>query len=222
MTLLNDAQVGEAIRLSKAGHSQKQIAEVLNTSQATISRYLSGAVIPSFSNKNKRAIYFPESHEKICAKCGAKKSADYFYKHSDTNDGWHSWCKACCKAGDDRSRAKKYSTIEGRISTFLRTCKISAKKRKQKCSLTKQMLINLWAKQGGRCFYSGIEMTTQPAENRSVSIERSDSSIGYIEENTVFVCNAINRMKSDLSLKDFLAMCKAVSEYQSASSRGSR
>ena len=99
MTLLNAAQVKEAIRLSKAGQSQKQIAESLNTSQATISRYLTGAVIPTYANKNKRAIYFPETNEKICAKCGEKKSVESFFKHSATQDGWHSWCKACCKQG---------------------------------------------------------------------------------------------------------------------------
>lgn len=44
----------------------------------------------------------------------------------------------------------------------------------------------------------------------SVSVERIDSSLGYTKENTVLVCNAINRMKSNFEAELFYEMCKGV------------
>ena len=51
-------------------------------------------------------------------------------------------------------------------------------------------------------------MSTEPAKNDSVSVERLDSSVGYTKENTVLVCNAVNRMKSDFEVDDFVYFCK--------------
>ena len=216
MTKLNEEQVQQMVLAAKKGKSQSVIARDMGVAQATVSRYLSGAVIPTSANKLKRAFYFPDTNEKICAKCGEKKSVDNFFKHSGTNDGWHSWCKACCKKGNDLSREKKYATFEGRVSTFITSCKKSAEKRGQEFSLTKKILLDLWKAQEGRCLYSGIKMSTQPSRHDSVSVERIDSGIGYTKFNTVLVCNAINRMKTDLLLKEFFAFCDAVSLHSLA------
>ena len=40
---------------------------------------------------------------KVCSNCGVKKSVDYFYSDSYSNDGYHIRCKCC----DDRIN-KKY------------------------------------------------------------------------------------------------------------------
>jgi len=163
-----------------------------------------------FVNTSKRAFYFPEDNTKVCAKCAGRFSVDLFYKHSGTQDGWHSWCKPCCKAGNLRSREKKYSSFDGRISTFLRCCAQSAKKRGQEFSLTADDLKKAWEMQHGLCAYTGIPMTTQPNLPYSVSVERVDNEIGYTESNTILVCKAINAMKSDLDAKLFYDMCKSV------------
>ena len=118
----------------------------------------------------------------------------------------------CCKEGNEKSRAKKYSTFEGRITTFLRTCSTSAMSRGQKCTITRQDLIDLWEEQQGRCYYSDLLMETKPALNTSVSVERLDSNVGYTRENTVLCCNAIIRMKTDFTVNEFIHFCKSVSE----------
>jgi len=161
-------------------------------------------------NNRKRAFYDPETGTKSCSKCNNRFPVVNFYKHNQTQDGWHSWCKSCCKAGNKRSAEKKYSTFDGRIRTFLQTCAVSAKKRQQEFSLTAQILRNAWESQHGLCAYTGIEMTTQPNMPHSVSVERVDNDIGYTKENTVLVCKAINAMKSDLDAKLFYDMCKSV------------
>jgi hypothetical protein len=163
-----------------------------------------------YANRTKRAWYYPETQEKICAKCAIKTSVVNFFKHNQTKDGYHSWCKQCCKKGNEKSRAKKYSTFEGRITTLLRCCRISAIKRKQECTITSEDLVNAWQKQGGICVYTGYEMTTAPSQYNSVSVERVDNSIGYTAENTVLVCNIVNRMKSDIPGEIFFDICLAV------------
>lgn len=161
----------------------------------------------------KKAFYFPKTDTKICSKCGVEKPSSQFYKHNQTKDGFHSWCKACCKTGNEKSLAKKYSTFEGRLTTLLRTCNTSAKSRNQECTLTRDDLIECWEKQEHVCAYTGIELTTQPALYNSVSVERIDSSVGYTPENTILVCNYINRMKSNFDYKIFYDLCKAVTEW---------
>lgn len=166
-----------------------------------------------YANSTKRAFYFPDTNEKICAKCSVKTSIENFFKHRQTQDGYHSWCKSCCKKGSEKSKAKKYSTFEGRVTTFLRTCKNSAEKRQHSFELTKEMLLEMWELQHGICAYTGIQMTTQPSSAYSVSVERIDSSKGYTKDNTVLVCNAINKMKTNLDPVLFFEMCSAVTKF---------
>lgn len=161
-------------------------------------------------NPNKRAFYFPERNSKLCAKCGEEKDVSLFFKHIETSDGWHSWCKPCCKKGNEKSREKKYSSFEGRIPTFLVSCKSSAIKRNNEFTITKQDLMEMWELQGGKCAYTFFDLDTQPNNPYSVSVERIDSKIGYTKENTILVCNAINRMKSNFEPTLFYKMCQAV------------
>lgn len=150
---------------------------------------------------------------KICFKCKEKKQLSFFFKHKQTNDGHHSWCKSCCTQGNLRSREKLNSTIEGRASVFLRNAKNAAIKRNQEFNLQTSNIVNFWNAQSGICAYSGREMTLQSGKLNTVSIERIDSKIGYTPENTILVCQAINRMKSDFSFQDFYEMCSDVAQF---------
>jgi len=53
-------------------------------------------------------------------------------------------------------------------------------------------------------------MTTQVNCPTTVSVERIDSKQGYTKENTVLVCIAVNRMKSNFSGEFFYFVCQAV------------
>lgn len=41
----------------------------------------------------------------------------------------------------------------------------------------------------------------------NISIDRIDSSKGYLRDNVQFVCDIVNRMKSDMSLPELLFWC---------------
>lgn len=46
--------------------------------------------------------------------------------------------------------------------------------------------------------------------NTNISIDRIDSSVGYVRGNVQFVCDVANRMKQDLSHKELLVWCKKI------------
>ena len=73
----------------------------------------------------------------------------------------------------------------------------------------------MWNQQSQICAYSGKVMTLEHGKLNTVSIERIDSKIGYTKSNTILVCNAVNRMKSDFTFNEFFEMCKSVTEHLS-------
>ena len=152
---------------------------------------------------------------KVCFKCKEKKPYSLFFKHNQTNDGYHSWCKSCCKEGNEKSREKANSKIETRARVFLRNARNSAIKRNNEFDLEIEDVVNFWNIQNKICAYSGIEMTLEAGKLNTVSIERIDSKIGYTKENTILVCQAINRMKSDFTYDEFFYLCKMVTTFLS-------
>jgi hypothetical protein len=150
---------------------------------------------------------------KVCFRCKEEKSYDFYFKHHQTSDGYHSWCKNCCTIGNKKSRDKLNSTIQGRATVFLRNARNSAKKRNQEFSLKISDIVDFWNEQAGICAYSGREMTLTSGQLNTVSIERIDSTIGYTKGNTILVCQAINRMKSDFTFEDFYELCRDVADF---------
>ena len=149
---------------------------------------------------------------KVCFRCKEEKSYDFYFRHHQTSDGYHSWCKKCCNDGNEKSRAKVLSTINGRARIFLQNAKKSARKRGHEFELTEQDVIDCWNEQFKICAYTGREMTLEPNKLNTVSIERIDNKIGYTKENTILVCRAINAMKSNFDFYDFYDLCKDVVE----------
>lgn len=153
--------------------------------------------------------------QKTCFSCKESSDITKFFKSSNTSDGYHSWCKQCCKKGNQISRDKVNSTIEGRAKIFLQNAKKAAVKRNNEFEIEIYDIVDCWNSQEQICAYSGKLMTLEVAKPNSVSIERIDSKIGYTKNNTILVCWAINRMKSDFCFEDFFEMCKSVTKHLS-------
>ena len=100
------------------------------------------------------------------------------------------------------------------FSYYLQNCK----KRFKECDITLTDLYNQWKKQNGICPYSGIKLVlANYTKNHNnpiyrASIDRIDSSIGYIVNNIQFVSTAINYMKNTMSDSDTKFLCKCISE----------
>lgn len=98
-------------------------------------------------------------------------------------------------------------------STILTQIKLSAKERRKPFDLTIEDLETIWNAQDGKCFYTGIELTL-PDNNRNkiynASLDRTDSSRGYIKNNVHWVLKEVNIMKMDLPEGRFLELCKII------------
>jgi hypothetical protein len=152
---------------------------------------------------------------KTCSSCKEIYETINFFKHSQTSDGFHSWCKKCCKRGNAYSRLKINSTIEGRAKIFLQNAKKSSLKRQNEFELEIADIVEMWNLQLQTCAYSGKIMSLEHGKENTVSIERIDSKIGYTKNNTILVCNSINRMKSNFNFEEFFEMCKSVTQHLS-------
>lgn len=101
------------------------------------------------------------------------------------------------------------------FSYYLRNCK----KRYKECTITLEDLYKQWQKQNGICPYSGIKLNiatyTKNHKNPiyTASVDRIDSSKGYIPGNIQFVSTCLNYLKSTLSDSDTRFICKCIAEY---------
>ena len=84
-------------------------------------------------------------------------------------------------------------------------------------NITLEYLQELWDKQNGICPYSGIKLThmNQTDINNAIftaSIDRIDSSKGYLQGNIQFVSMSINYMKGQMSHEQTLFLCTLIAK----------
>lgn len=91
-----------------------------------------------------------------------------------------------------------------------------ARRRNLEFTLTNKDLQELIEKQNFKCALTGEELTTQFKHNcaeYNASLDRIDSSKGYIEGNVQWVTKDINFAKYKMSQEDFINLCKKVVDY---------
>ena len=117
----------------------------------------------------------------------------------------------CLKCGNSLKKEKNpswkgYGEISGKIFNKL---KRDATIRKIEFNLTIEYLDRLYKNQNGKCKLTGLELSTV-CDKQTASLDRIDSSKGYIEENVQWVHKDINMMKKAYSEEYFIEMCKLV------------
>ena len=93
----------------------------------------------------------------------------------------------------------------------------NAKKRKKEFKITQEYAWSIFLNQDKKCAISGIplffsETNRQQKINRkgNASLDRIDSSKGYIEGNIQWVDKKINSMKNTYSMQEFIELCSRV------------
>jgi hypothetical protein len=162
--------------------------------------------------------------KKQCTRCNEWKPIEEFEKHKKSNQGRSGRCKDCATK---RTTQWVGGTIENYLTRLVKSNRSNRKFRTEKRNkrgkrpadfwtescIAFEFLMELWKEQNGRCAITGIEMTHLAGEGRTqtnVSIDRIDSSIGYVEGNIQLVCKIVNVMKSELSLADLKLWCKRI------------
>jgi hypothetical protein len=93
----------------------------------------------------------------------------------------------------------------------------------RECTITLQYLKELWEKQEGCCPYTGWELDNPRATHdwngyrlhpKRASLDRLDSSFGYVPGNVQFVSVIANYAKSIFQQEELLEFCQAVAEYR--------
>lgn len=111
-----------------------------------------------------------------------------------------------------------YRGYKGIPRQFYTELKSNARRRKLEFNLSIDYIWNLLEKQNFKCKISGISIEI-PSIYRlnltnTASLDRIDSSKGYIEGNVQWVDRRINFMKQRMSDNEFIEVCEEVVKYQ--------
>lgn len=143
----------------------------------------------------------------LCDYGGNKKvKFDYLRKNEIASCG-------CLHKKENNPNWLGYGELSG---DKFRTYKDGAVSRDIIFNITIEYCWNLFILQKQKCALSGIDIsfskTANPAET-TASLDRIDSSTGYIEGNVQWVHKDINRMKMHYSKDYYIQTCKLVAEY---------
>jgi DNA-directed RNA polymerase subunit RPC12/RpoP len=157
--------------------------------------------------KAPRIVYICEDCGKECSRRADAQSNKLPYKR----------CNHCAVRRMSRPIGKASTSYKGTAFFPGRLCaawRCSAKRRGHSWLLTREDLDSQYRIQNGKCALSGIEMDTSHSSPYRPSIDRIDSSQGYILGNVQFICSIINMMKNRYPEPLFLDMCKKITLYQ--------
>jgi len=92
-----------------------------------------------------------------------------------------------------------------------------AKSRNIEVTVDIEYVNGVWKKQNGKCALSGVDLTMEEFWSRdswsnSPSLDRIDSSKGYIPENVQWVHPIVNIMKNRFDTETFITYCRLVTE----------
>ena len=150
----------------------------------------------------------PELDFWICiCKCGRKKSV--YGSHLRLGKS-----VSCRKCSELKHKGKLNSAIWCRILW-------GAKKRNLEVDITKEFMYDLfYNKQKEKCALTGLDISLadtvkgHKCGESTASLDRIDSSIGYVEGNVQWVHKYVNRMKWNLDEETFFKFCKLITEYR--------
>lgn len=140
-----------------------------------------------------------KTYEYQCKHCGETNPEEF-----PTEVYSKSICKKCL------SKLHRQNTISNLYTNCKKSWRIRSKKSnispdKLEFNIDEEYIKEIWEKQNGRCYYTGIEFNTNDKYSNP-SIDRIDSSKGYIKGNICICTSIVNKAKSDLSINEFKKM----------------
>jgi hypothetical protein len=163
---------------------------------------------------------------KTCSKCSKTKKKVDFPKSSS---GYaYSYCKECKagfarnanivfqqKYGMTRSSYAKATSVLSFIEAAVSLAKKRAKHKNREFNIDPAYINELYKIQNGKCALSGLLLEHKVGigrthENYNLSIDRIDSTKGYIKGNIQLVCYCINLMKTSLPDNVFIKLCASI------------
>lgn len=106
-----------------------------------------------------------------------------------------------------------YSEFTINFFNKVRDC---AKARNISFEITPEYLQEIYYNQDKKCAYTGVDIffpTNSSSTTGNASVDRIDSSLGYIKGNVHLVLKEINIMKMALKHEKFIELCRMVANY---------
>jgi hypothetical protein len=167
----------------------------------------------------KRSPHIPNSHAKwecVCD-CGTISCVVGAYLKNGQS-------KSCGCLKEEIQSARFWQGVGSLSGTYYGRVMRRAIELGQEFSVSKEYLLSLFERQKGFCVLSGLPIYLSRSfanrKSQTASIDRIDSSGGYIVGNVQWVDKRINRMKQDHSDGEFIALCKAVAKHNDNLSQG--
>lgn len=117
--------------------------------------------------------------------------------------------RAVARNSNNHAQFRGYGEI-GR--TYYNQVKTNANKRNLDFNVSIEFLWDLFLKQNRRCSLSGLELKFGNSKQITASLDRINSSIGYIESNVQWLHKDINNMKQTFDQNQFIEYCKRIVE----------
>jgi hypothetical protein len=127
-------------------------------------------------------------------------------KKSSINGQCHIYCPICQEETSDK----------GICITLFKKIKANALKRNIEFSLTSKYLNDLYVIQNKKCALTGVDIFLTPKNIRishdinTASLDRTNSSLGYVEGNVRWVHKVINQFISDFSDDEVFYLCNLI------------
>jgi hypothetical protein len=115
--------------------------------------------------------------------------------------------------GKHSLRFSGYEEIPG---SYIGKKKFDSKKRHIRYAVSKKHLWELFLKQNRKCALSGRDIKFQTCQgdySATASLDRIDSSKGYVKGNIQWLHKDVNRMKQEFEEKYFIGLCKDVVDH---------
>jgi len=193
-------------KLLKNGRTYKEIANLFDTTYATISRKAN-----QLNLARPNVLY---KKEQINLKINGKRKCRLCHKIlPHTTEHFYSLKISYCKDCENKRKTAIYRNVslEQRLNRSIRSIQSKSLKRGIPFNLTYEHLLSLYQKQQGLCFYSKNEMLlsqSKPGDRHNLlSVDRIEPSKGYVQGNVVLCTWLLNAMKLDSSLNDFVSTC---------------
>lgn len=139
-----------------------------------------------------------------CEKSFKKTLRDY--KHEKRKGTNKNFCNRNCYLKNHKSENSDFLYLIRRLKTY-------CKKIKRDFDLDVDFLNSLWEKQNGTCPYTNYKMilySNQKNNPYSASLDRIDSTKGYVKENVEFICLAINYAKNGFKKQEIIEFLKNI------------
>jgi hypothetical protein len=146
---------------------------------------------------------------KPCSSCGVEQS--YLrrnYAIMSYNEGKE--CKKCSNSKPESNSHKGW--VKGVLrKSFVNKYEIGSTLRCIDWSVTFEYLADILIEQDFKCALTGWDIDATDVNKNTASLDRIDSSKGYIEGNVQWVHKMVNMSKQHYTQQDFIEMCVSVS-----------